>query len=101
MNWDEIAGTWKQFRGKIKEKVGTLTNDDLMAVCRETRTVCREDSTGLRLSQSTIEEAVRSERAGAHPCQEFTSYSERSRGSTLTSLGASANGFALLKRIDR
>jgi uncharacterized protein YjbJ (UPF0337 family) len=41
MNWDEIAGTWKQFRGKVKEKVGTLTNDDLMAAAGR-----REQSAG-------------------------------------------------------
>ena len=29
MNWDQIAGGWKQFSGKIKEKWGDLTNDEL------------------------------------------------------------------------
>jgi uncharacterized protein YjbJ (UPF0337 family) len=29
MNWDEIAGNWKQFTGKVKEKWGKLTDDDL------------------------------------------------------------------------
>jgi uncharacterized protein YjbJ (UPF0337 family) len=29
MNRDTIAGNWKQFRGKIQEKWGKLTNDDL------------------------------------------------------------------------
>lgn len=29
MNWDQIAGGWKQFRGKIKEQWGKLTDDDL------------------------------------------------------------------------
>lgn len=29
MDWDRIAGNWKQFRGKIKEKWGDLTDDDL------------------------------------------------------------------------
>ena len=43
MNWDEIAGTWKQFRGKVKEKVGQLTNDDLMTAAGQ-----REQSAGTR-----------------------------------------------------
>ncbi|HEV3303313.1 MAG TPA: CsbD family protein [Planctomycetaceae bacterium] len=30
MNWDEIAGTWRQFRGKVKEKLGKLTGNDRM-----------------------------------------------------------------------
>jgi uncharacterized protein YjbJ (UPF0337 family) len=29
MNQDRIAGQWKQLAGKIKEKWGKLTNDDL------------------------------------------------------------------------
>lgn len=29
MNWDQIAGRWKQFTGKVKENWGELTNDEL------------------------------------------------------------------------
>jgi uncharacterized protein YjbJ (UPF0337 family) len=29
MNWDRIEGNWKQFRGKVKEQWGKLTDDDL------------------------------------------------------------------------
>lgn len=29
MNWDTVKGDWKQFRGKIKEQWGDLTDDDL------------------------------------------------------------------------
>ncbi len=29
MNWDKIEGNWKQFSGKVQEKWGDLTNDDL------------------------------------------------------------------------
>ena len=29
MNWDQVAGNWKQFKGPVKEKSGKLTNDDL------------------------------------------------------------------------
>jgi uncharacterized protein YjbJ (UPF0337 family) len=32
MNWDEIAGNWKQFSGKVKEKWGKLTDDDLTTI---------------------------------------------------------------------
>lgn len=28
MNWDQIAGNWKQFSGKAKEKWGKLTDND-------------------------------------------------------------------------
>lgn len=29
MNWDQIAGNWKQFKGEIKAQWGKLTDDDL------------------------------------------------------------------------
>jgi uncharacterized protein YjbJ (UPF0337 family) len=32
MNWDQIAGNWKQFHGKVKEKWGKLTDDDLTTI---------------------------------------------------------------------
>jgi len=32
MNWDRIEGNWKQFSGKVKEKWGELTDDDIARV---------------------------------------------------------------------
>lgn len=32
MNWDRIEGNWKQFTGKVKEKWGQLTDDDLTSI---------------------------------------------------------------------
>jgi uncharacterized protein YjbJ (UPF0337 family) len=29
MNWDTMKGNWKQLRGKIQERWGELTDDDL------------------------------------------------------------------------
>jgi uncharacterized protein YjbJ (UPF0337 family) len=29
MNWDQVAGNWKQMTGKVKAKWGKLTDDDL------------------------------------------------------------------------
>jgi uncharacterized protein YjbJ (UPF0337 family) len=29
MNWDQVEGKWKQYKGTIKEKWGKLTDDDL------------------------------------------------------------------------
>lgn len=29
MNWDQVQGTWKQYKGNAKEKWGQLTDDDL------------------------------------------------------------------------
>jgi uncharacterized protein YjbJ (UPF0337 family) len=32
MNWDRIEGSWKQAAGKVKEKWGKLTEDDLTVI---------------------------------------------------------------------
>jgi len=29
MNWDRVAGNWKQAKGKVKEQWGKITDDDL------------------------------------------------------------------------
>jgi uncharacterized protein YjbJ (UPF0337 family) len=29
MNWDTLKGQWRQFTGKVKEKWGDLTDDDV------------------------------------------------------------------------
>lgn len=29
MDWDRIEGNWKQFKGKIKEQWGRLSNDQI------------------------------------------------------------------------
>jgi uncharacterized protein YjbJ (UPF0337 family) len=32
MDWDRIEGNWKQFTGKVKEKWGQLTDDDITTI---------------------------------------------------------------------
>ncbi|MBX3448252.1 MAG: CsbD family protein [Planctomycetaceae bacterium] len=32
MNWDQAQGNWKQFSGKIRERWGEFTDDDLEKV---------------------------------------------------------------------
>jgi len=31
-SWDRVAGNWKQFAGKARERWGELTDDELMVV---------------------------------------------------------------------
>jgi uncharacterized protein YjbJ (UPF0337 family) len=37
MNWDTVKGDWKQFKGKVKEQWGKLTDEDLNRIegCRD------------------------------------------------------------------
>jgi len=32
MNWDQVAGQWKQMKGNVKENFGKLTDDDLTQI---------------------------------------------------------------------
>jgi uncharacterized protein YjbJ (UPF0337 family) len=32
MDWNRVAGNWKQAQGKIKQKWGKLTDDDLIQI---------------------------------------------------------------------
>jgi uncharacterized protein YjbJ (UPF0337 family) len=32
MNWDKVKGNWKQFTGRVKQKWGKLTDDDLTTI---------------------------------------------------------------------
>lgn len=32
MNWDQVEGNWKQMTGKVKEKWGQLTDDDMTRI---------------------------------------------------------------------
>jgi uncharacterized protein YjbJ (UPF0337 family) len=32
MDWNRVEGNWKEARGKVKEKWGKLTDDDLTAI---------------------------------------------------------------------
>ena len=32
MDWDRVQGSWKQLTGRVKEKWGKLTDDDLTAI---------------------------------------------------------------------
>ena len=35
MNWDQVAGNWKQLKGVVREKWGKLTDDDLDVVAEK------------------------------------------------------------------
>ena len=32
MDWNRVEGNWKQFTGRVKEKWGRLTDDDLTVI---------------------------------------------------------------------
>ena len=49
MDWNRVEGNWKDMKGKIKEKWGKLTDDDL-TVSRRASSL-RKNPAALRLRQ--------------------------------------------------
>lgn len=41
MDWNRVEGNWKEFQGKVKEKWGKLTDDDLTAINGKRDQPCR------------------------------------------------------------
>ena len=58
MDWNRVEGNWKQVKGKVKEKWGKLTDDDL-ATINGTRSARRQDPGALRLRQGSGQEGRR------------------------------------------
>ena len=48
MDWNRVEGNWKQVKGKVKEKWGQLTDDDLDVDRRQARPARRQDPGALR-----------------------------------------------------
>ena len=46
MNWDTVAGNWKQFKGKVQMQWGKLT-DDLATQSQELEAACDDEDAAL------------------------------------------------------
>lgn len=58
MNWDTIAGNWKQYKAKIKEKWGFLSEEDLDRIAgkRDMLIAMLEEKYGL--TRDRVEQAI-------------------------------------------
>jgi uncharacterized protein YjbJ (UPF0337 family) len=55
MDWNRIEGNWKEMKGKVKEKWGKLTDDDLTVINGN-----RDQLEG-RISSDTVTQRIRQE----------------------------------------
>ena len=53
MEWNQIQGNWKQVTGKIKEKWGDLTDDELTKNPGQARPIRRRAADTLRKKQGS------------------------------------------------
>ena len=58
MNWDRVEGNWKQFKGKVKEKWGDLTDDDLDRISGKREQLVGEIQTRYGIAKDEAEKQV-------------------------------------------
>ena len=56
MDWNRVEGNWKQLKGKVKEKWGNLTDDDLTAINGQ------RDQLEAKSNSATASRRIRSEK---------------------------------------
>lgn len=84
MNWDQIEGKWKQAAGKVREKWGKLTDDDLTVINgRRDQLVGKiQERYGLakEAAEKQVDEFVRSYDPASDSSSEDTNTRERAHG---------------------
>jgi uncharacterized protein YjbJ (UPF0337 family) len=84
MNWDQIEGKWKQTSGKVREKWGKLTDDDLTVIDgRRDQLVGKiQERYGLakEAAEKQVDEFIRAYNAASDDSTEATNTRGRAHG---------------------
>lgn len=59
MNWDIVAGNWKQFQGKVKTQWGKLTDDQLDQIAGKRTELAGRLQEAYGLSKDEVERQIR------------------------------------------
>lgn len=59
MNWDIVQGNWKQFEGKVLEKWGKLTNDQLDQIAGKRTELAGRIQEAYGISKDEAEEQIK------------------------------------------
>jgi uncharacterized protein YjbJ (UPF0337 family) len=59
MNWDQIQGKWKEFKGQAKQQWGKLTDDDLAVVAGKRDELVGKVQERYGIAKEEAEEQVR------------------------------------------
>ena len=60
MNWDIVKGNWTQYRGKIKEQWGKLTDDELDMIAGQRDQLLGKIQQAYGVSRDEAEHQIRS-----------------------------------------
>lgn len=58
MNWNQVEGNWKQFKGKVKETWGGLTDDELDKIAGKRDMLVGHIQTKYGIAQEEAEKQV-------------------------------------------
>lgn len=58
MNWDTVKGNWKQFKGKVQQQWGELTDDDFDTVAGKRETLAGKIQERYGLSKDAVERQI-------------------------------------------
>lgn len=58
MNWDKIAGNWKEYKAKIKEKWGFLTDEELDRIAGNRDMLVKKIEEKYGLTRDRVEQAI-------------------------------------------
>ena len=59
MNWDIVAGNWKQFRGKVKAQWGKLTDDHLDVIAGKRVELAGKIQDAYGLTKDEVEQQIK------------------------------------------
>ena len=58
MNWDRIAGNWKQFKGNVRQQWGKLTDDQLDVIAGKREKLAGEIQETYGISKDEVEKQL-------------------------------------------
>lgn len=58
MNWDTVKGNWKQFKGKVQQQWGELTDDDFDTVSGKRESLAGKIQERYGLSKEAVEKQI-------------------------------------------
>lgn len=59
MNWNQVQGNWKEFKGKVKQTWGQLTDDELDQIAGKRDVLVGQIQTKYGIAQEAAEKQVK------------------------------------------
>jgi uncharacterized protein YjbJ (UPF0337 family) len=72
MNWDIVAGQWKQFKGKLMQRWGKLTDDRLAVIAGKREQVAGRIQQGYGAAERAFEQQLKAFKKSSRGQAQFT-----------------------------